>query len=285
MSMFATRARRVLAALALGAAALTAAHPKGPDPYTAAVEHAGRPAADLKRDAIDSPAEVLRLAGIGPGMKVADLLAGDGYYSELLSYIVGASGHVLLLNNVAFDQWANNGWQTRIAGGRLPNVEHQTIDVEHLAVADHSLDALLLIKVYHDLYWVAQKGDEPWPKIDPNLVMNEIARVVKPGGIVLLVDHSAKTGTGSSAAGTLHRIDQEFARRDFEKHGFTFLRSSDLLRKPEDARDQISYQPPMLGKTDRFVMVFRRRRAYRQPFTARPLRRARPSAPPCRRPR
>jgi predicted methyltransferase len=162
---------------------------------------------------------------------------------------------------VAFDQWTNNGWQGRIAGGRLANVEHQTIDVEHLPMADHSQDALLLIKVYHDLYWVPQKGDEPWPKIDPNAVLNEIARVVKPGGILLLVDHSAKAGTGSADAGTLHRIDQEFARRDFEKHGFTFLRGSDVLHKPEDARDQISYKPPMLGKTDRFVMVFRRRRA------------------------
>ena len=252
--------RSLLAALALAAAAVVAAHPKAPDPYVEAVEHAGRPAADLKRDAIDHPAEVLRLTGIAPGMKVTDLLGGDGYYSELASYLVGPSGHVLLLNNVAFDQWTNNGWQARIAGGRLPNVEHQTVNVEHLAVPDGSQDALLLIKVYHDLYWVPQKGDEPWTKIDPNAALNEIARVVKPGGILLVVDHAAKAGTGSAAAGTLHRIDQEFARRDFEKHGFSFLRGSEALRKPEDARDQISYKPPMLGKTDRFVMVFRRRR-------------------------
>jgi len=262
--MFALRSRIrsafAASALALASAAFVTAHPLAIDPYSAAVEHAGRSAADLKRDALDHPAEVLRLSGIGPGMKVADFLAGDGYYSELLSYLVGPTGHVLMLNNVAFDQWTNNGWQGRIAGNRLPNVEHQTIDVEHLAVADHSLDAILLVKVYHDLYWVPGAGDEPWPKIDPNAVLNEIARVVKPGGILLLIDHSAKPGTGSADAGTLHRIDEQFARRDFEKHGFTFVRGSDLLRKPEDARDQITYKGPMLGKTDRFVMVFRRRR-------------------------
>ena len=49
----------------------------------AALTHAGRPAADSARDALDHPAEMLRLAGIKPGMKVADVLAGDGYYSEL----------------------------------------------------------------------------------------------------------------------------------------------------------------------------------------------------------
>jgi len=261
MSILSSRTRTAIAALTLTtAAALAGAHPLATDPYSAAVEHAGRPADDLKRDAIDHPADVLRLTGIRPGMKVADFLAADGYYSELLSYVVGPAGHVLLLNNVAFDQWSNNGWQKRIAGNRLPNVEHQTIDVEHLPVADHSLDALLIVKVYHDLYWVPKEGDEPWPKIDPNAVLSEIARVVKPGGILLLIDHSAKAGTGSADAGTLHRIDEQFARRDFEQHGFAFVRSSDVLRKPEDARDQITYKGPMLGKTDRFVMVFRKRR-------------------------
>jgi predicted methyltransferase len=87
-----------------------------------------------------------------------------------------------------------------------------------------------------------------------------MARVLKPGGILLLVDHSAKPGTGSSAAGPLHRIDEAFARADFEKHGFEFVAASDVLRRPDDARDQLTYKGPMLGKTDRFVMVFHKHR-------------------------
>src|SRR5581483_6841305 len=67
------------------------------DLYDAAVQHAGRSADDLKRDPMDHPAEVLRLAGIKPGMRVADFMAADGYYSELVSYIVGPKGHVLLI--------------------------------------------------------------------------------------------------------------------------------------------------------------------------------------------
>ncbi|MFX9031514.1 hypothetical protein ABTN13_20600, partial [Acinetobacter baumannii] len=72
------------------------------DSYSAAVHHEGRSAADLKRDALDHPEEILRLAQIKPGMKVLDFLAGDGYYSELLSYIVGPGGKVLLVNNPSF---------------------------------------------------------------------------------------------------------------------------------------------------------------------------------------
>lgn len=246
----------LLAAL-LGVAALASGNALAADLYSEAVAQPGRSAADLKRDAIDHPAEVLRLAAIKPGMRVADFLAGNGYYSELLSHIVGPKGQVLLLNNEAYEKWSGKRWQGRLENGRLPNVEHRTIDVEHLDLPDHSLDAILLIKVYHDLYWLDK--DHEWPKMDPNTVLNEIARVLKPGGTLLLVDHSAKPGTGSADAGTLHRIDEAYARADFEKHRFSFVASSDVLRRPDDPRDALTYEGPMVGKTDRFAMVFRKR--------------------------
>ena len=102
------------------------------DGYSEAVAHTGRPAGDLQRDLIDHPAEVLRLSGIRPRMTVADFLAGDGYYSELLSYLVGPKGRVYLLNNEAYDKWSENQWQGRIE--RLPNVVHETVTVEHLGL-------------------------------------------------------------------------------------------------------------------------------------------------------
>lgn len=230
------------------------------DTYDAAVAHAGRPPEDLRRDPIDHPAEVLRLSGISRGMRVGDILAAGGYYSELLSFIVGPRGEVLMLNNRATDYWSDNYWEKRLANHRLPNVKHRTIDLEHLPLDPASLDAEIFIKDYHDLYWVDPDPKSPWPKMDPGKVLDEMARVLKPGGILLLVDHSARPGTGSADAGPLHRIDEAFARADFEKHGFEFVAASDVLRRPDDARDQLTYKGPMLGKTDRFVMVFHKRR-------------------------
>ena len=240
----------------LGAILLaTMVHAGAADPYDAAVAHSGRSEKDLKRDSIDHPAEILRLAGIKSGMRVADVLAGDGYYSELSSYLVGPTGKVFLINNTAFDQWSEN-LQARLSANRLPDVEHQTLDLNHMNLQSGSLDAVLLIKVYHDLYWVDSEGH--WPKIDVGAVLEQLARALKPGGVLLLVDHSAKAGTGSVDASRLHRIDEEFAIKNFEAHGLKVVAKSDLLRRPDDARDQLTYQGPMVGKTDRFVVLFRK---------------------------
>ncbi len=130
--------------------------------------------------------------------------------------------------------------------------------MQHLDLPDHSLDALLLIKVYHDFYWIDTDPKAVWPKMDAALVLDQLTRVLKPGGVVLLEDHSAKAGTGSADAGTLHRIDEAYTVRDFEKRGFKLIGKSDLLRRPQDERTLVSYTSPGLGKTDRFVLVFRK---------------------------
>jgi predicted methyltransferase len=226
------------------------------DSYDAAVHHAGRSDADTKRDALDHPAEVLRLTGIKPGMKVADVLAGDGYYSELLGYVVGPAGHVLMLNNAAFDHWSDGDRQPRLAGNRLPNVEYRIVDLDQMNLGTATLDAVVLSKVYHDLYWVDPQGQ--WPKVNTAAVLDQLVQALKPGGVLLLVDHAAKAGHGSGDASTLHRIDESFAREDFTKRGMKVIGSSDLLRRKDDPREQISYKPPMLGKTDRFVLVFKK---------------------------
>lgn len=247
----------LLSSALLQSAAFTSWAATPPDTYDLAVQHAGRSAEDLARDPLDHPAEILRLARIGPGMRVADVLAGGGYYSELLSYLVGPTGHVLMINNQAFDDFSDNGWKLRLAQGRLPNVEHRTLSLEHLELGNNSLDAVLLIKVYHDLYWPGPDG--PWPKFDPVAVLDQLVAALKPGGVLLLVDHSARPGTGHSQAGILHRIDEDFARQDFMSRGLELVEHPDLLRNPSDQRNLVSFKRPILGKTDRFVLVFRKR--------------------------
>ena len=55
-----------------------------------------RSAEDRERDARDKPQQVLELAGFKKGMLIADVFGGGGYYSEILSSVVGKKGKVLL---------------------------------------------------------------------------------------------------------------------------------------------------------------------------------------------
>jgi predicted methyltransferase len=172
--------------------------------------------------------------------------------------VVGPKGKIFMINNAAFDHWSEGPLQARLANDRLGNVEHETLDLNHMNLKPARLDAVFLIKVYHDLYWVDSSGATPWPKIDTSSVLDQLAQALKPGGILLLVDHSAKAGSGNTAASPLHRIEESYAVKDFESRGFKVVAKSDVLRRPDDARDQISYKGPALGKTDRFVLVFRK---------------------------
>jgi predicted methyltransferase len=226
------------------------------DLYDTALANPARPAKDAQRDAADHPAELLRLAGIKPGMRVADFMAANGYWTEIVSYVVGPQGHVLMLNNAPYDNWSP-GWEKRLADNRLPNVEHRTVDLADMKLGSGTLDAVLMIKVYHDLYWVDPKGD--WPKIDVPRTLDQIVRALQPGGVLLLVDHSAKPGTGSSAATPLHRIEESYAKKDFESRGLELVAHSDILRRPDDKRDLLTYEGAGVGKTDRFALVFRKK--------------------------
>jgi predicted methyltransferase len=244
------RALLLLSGLLFTASAFSA------DIYDQAVSHSGRSESDLKRDPNDKPADVLRFSGVKPGMNVADLMAANGYFSELVSYVVGENGHVLLLNNKSYDDFAQNKWKDRIAKHHLANVEHRTIDTANMGLKPDSLDAVFLIKAYHDLYWV--DDSEGWHKIDVASVLDQLNKALKPGGMVVVEDHSTKPGAGNSVAGTLHRIDEQFAKKDFEAHGFKFVKSSEIFRKPDDKRDEISYKGAALGKTDRWLYLFKK---------------------------
>jgi predicted methyltransferase len=215
-----------------------------------------RSAADRERDARDKPAETYELAGFKRGDTVADILGGSGYNSEILSGIVGPEGHVLLVNNTGYEDFGKKGLAERLADNRLPNVRHIVGPSDALGMGENVLDGAVIVMSYHDLYWVSDK--DGWPRIDAGQFLDQVVRALKPGGVLLVVDHSAKEGAGSSAAQTLHRIDEQFAIADFRAHGLVLETSSDVLRNPADDRSKLVFDPSIRGKTDRFVHLYRK---------------------------
>ena len=228
-----------------------------PSPAIARVlANPARSAADRERDARDKPAEVLALAKFKRGDTVADLLAGGGYYREILAGIVGPSGKVLLVNNPGYEAFGRKALAERLAGNRLPNVTHVVGPTDALGMGENVLDGAVIVMSYHDLYWVDEK--EGWPKVDAGRFLDQVVRALKPGGVLLVVDHSAKAGTGSAEAQTLHRIDEQFAIADFRQHGLQWEAAIPVLRNPDDDRSKNVFDPAIRGRTDRFVHLYRK---------------------------
>jgi len=220
-----------------------------------AVANDARPSDDQQRDADRRPGQVLEFFEIEPGMKVLDIFAGGGYYAEILSYVVGAEGEVVLYNNGGWDGFVGAGVNERLAQDRLPNVQSVVMEANELVLGENYFDAAVFVLGFHDLYYAADPG---WPAIDAENFIDRLYGILKPGAILGIVDHAAESGVSVDVANTLHRIDPGIIRSDLISSGFEFIAESDVLRNAEDARYKPMSDPEVRGKTDRVVMKFRK---------------------------
>ena len=228
-----------------------------PDYVSAAIAAPERSAADRERDAREKPAELLAFTGVAPGMKVADVFGGGGYWSELFGRAVGPAGHVTLVNNSPYWSFSKDDLKTRFADGRLKNVTPRVVETRALDLGSGQYDLIVIFMSYHDLYWVEEEGG--WPAIDADGFLKQLHAGLKPGGRLLIVDHSAKAGSGKLPAQSLHRIDEAFAKQDLTSHGFEFEKSWDGYRNSEDDLTKMVFDPAIRGKTDRFTHLYRKR--------------------------
>src|SRR5688572_20526711 len=235
---------------AVGATALA-----GDPAVTQALANPARPAADRERDARDKPAEVLEFAGIKPGMTVADIFGAGGYYTEILSHLVGPTGKVLIVDNVPYANFSAKQKKERFAEGRLKNVEHRLVEASYMNLPPRSLDFAVIVMSFHDIYWLDEK--EGWPAISADGFFDSLKRALKPGGKVLIVDHNAPKGSGNTLTSKLHRLEEDFTRQDFIKRGFVLEKTWDGLRNPNDPLDKMVYDPAVKGKTDRYVHLYK----------------------------
>lgn len=227
-----------------------------------AVDDPLRPEEDRARDADRRPAEVLAFFGIGEGMRVADLQATVGYYTEILSSVVGPEGRVYAQNNnFVLEGFAEQGFAERLAklreAGR-PNVTRIDAELDEMELPP-DLDAVLFVRFYHDLFWL--------PKPDRSLndrqeFLRRVYEALRPGGVFGVVDHHAVAGSEERDALDpevgLHRIDIELVKREILAAGFVLDAESDVLADPDDTRDWNIFidERTRRDKTDRFVLRF-----------------------------
>lgn len=221
---------------------------------TAALDDPDRWERDRERDTRSKPAEVLGFIGVEPGMSVLDLFTGGGYWAELFAGAVGTTGSVVAHTNTAYRNFAGPLLTSRFANERVPGVVVIDSEIDDLALGRERFDLIFIGLGYHDLYFYA----DFWPLPGRDRFFAQIFAALKPGGIIAIVDHAAAPGTASRAVQTLHRIDEDYARADWERAGFEFIGASEVLRNTADDRTVSVFDDGIRGHTDRFVYRFRK---------------------------
>jgi predicted methyltransferase len=191
-------------------------------------------------------------------MRVLDLNAATGYYTELLALVVGPSGHVIAHNHPgAREALQPEDFERRYGANRLPNAEQLFAAHNDIALPAGSLDAALMSMVYHDTYWYDPKVD--WGPVDSPALLQSLRSALAPGGIIGVIDHYAAAGADpKTSAIATHRIDIGVVLRDFRAAGFEPESQSDALRNPADDYAKSVFDDAVRGRTDRFVIRFRR---------------------------
>jgi predicted methyltransferase len=211
---------------------------------------AHRQAADARR----KPAELILLSGVKPGDRVLDLIPGDGYWTRIFSKIVGKDGRVYAV-------WPEN--YARVAQGNVatlkslsgsvdyPNVSTQVQNSPGLT-APEPLDLVWTSQNYHDY------PDEFMGRIDPGILNQSVFRMLKPGGVFMVIDHAAAPGRQMADTEKLHRIDPATVRAQVEAAGFRFEGESKALVNPADPLDIPVFDPSIRGRTSQFAYKFRK---------------------------
>jgi predicted methyltransferase len=213
---------------------------------------------DRESDPFRRPDLVLEFFELEPGMTVLDLFSGSGYYTEIVSRVVGEKGKVLAHNNEAYLAFAKDSLDGRYLDNRLPNVERITAEADALELPDNSFDAALAMLTWHDFYYLDQENG--WPAIDEAAMVQKLCDAMKPGAVLGITDHVAVAGSNPEESGqALHRIDPQRIRDDLAGDCFEYEGEINVLRNTQDDLSEPMYAQGIRGRTSRVVYKFRRR--------------------------
>lgn len=216
-----------------------------------------RPERQRAADAQRKPAEVLELLRLQPGQRVIDVSAGRGYYTRLLAAAVGQGGRVYAHSTeglVAVDGLQPDWDAIRAVH---PNVQ-LILGIPGEMKLPRKLDRALFHLAFHDLWW--EDATYRIPRMNAHKFLKQLRNSMRPGGLVLIVDHAANPGADPrTETMARHRVDPAVVRAEMTSAGFALEAQSALLANPADDRSKLVYDPEVRGKTDRFILLFRRR--------------------------
>lgn len=242
----------MMAAAAVLALSAGMAHAAVPANITAALADTARPAEETARDAARKPGDLLALGEIKTGGKAVDLVMGGGYFTRILSAAVGPKGQVIAYQPAEFVQFdAKYGESLKSVSAAYANVTPLGVSLGALELPA-GMDLVMTVQNYHDFHLT------PFPADTAAKVNAAVFKALKPGGVYLVSDHVGLTGSGMEAPNKVHRIDPAIVRQEVEAAGFKLESESPLLADAADTHTDNVFSPAIRGKTDQFVMKFRK---------------------------
>ena len=239
--------------LVLGCSAPVSAKTMYMSHFVDALANPARSAEDREKDAARKPLTVLEFMQVKAGQHVGDFVTGGGYFSRILASAVGPTGKVYAFQPAEFIKYktsyadAPNGIHAA-----FPNADGIISPFDAPAFPE-KLDAIVTIQNFHDLYL------KPWPAGEGDRAAAALYAALKPGGVLVVVDHAAVAGSGTTAADTLHRIDPDAVVAALTKAGFK-LEAKDMTTfgNKADPHTASVFDGSIRGKTDQFMLRFRK---------------------------
>ena len=217
--------------------------------YAAIVAAPDRSEADRQTDQRREPAKMLAFTGVKTGMKVLDMEANAGYSTELLARAVGPTGVVYAQDPQAIiERFVKDRFDNRAKSPAMQNVVHVIREFDDpIPPEAANLDMITFFFAYHDVTYMP---------VDRAKMNAKMFAALKPGGLLIIADHSAKSGEGITVAKTLHRIEEATLRQEIEAAGFRLVAEGDFLRHPEDPREDKVFRPVI--PVDEFVLKYQK---------------------------
>ncbi|WP_395396741.1 methyltransferase [Novosphingobium sp. BL-8A] len=202
-------------------------------------------------DARRKAAEVLAFSEVKSGDKVVDFFPGSGYWTRIFTGIVGEKGRVYAIWPASAAKYATDTLPA-LQARKLPNVTAE-VQSSNLPTVPQPVDLFWTVQNYHD---VANEGGEEALKAFNAAVFKSL----KPGGTYVVIDHADGAGSGLSGTSTRHRIEKSVVVRQVEAAGFKLVGESQVLANPQDDHLTKVFDPAIRGRTDQFVLKFRKPR-------------------------
>jgi predicted methyltransferase len=234
--------------------ALSACHQRQADQasrseiITRAVADPARPAGYKAADEFRKPAETLAFAGVRPGMVVGEFYPAGGYFTRMLSDVVGPDGRIYAIENKGWNDSVRDD-RAMLAEGKWKNV---SLDVQPFGTVNFPkpLDLAWVTQNYHDLK-IAQYGN-----VDTVAFDRAVYAALKPGGIFFILDHQGWPGMTPADIAKVHRVDKAQVIREVTSAGFQLAAEGAFLHQASDDHHLPIFDKKVRGHTDQYALKF-----------------------------